>query len=147
MEDTSSCESYFCSSASLLIVLSTDICRINTCCFKKKSSWRLRLILCLPYPPKMGPGSVFGRREAKMSVVSHQSSGPVFLLSRSIPWILNTLTLPFIFLEEPWSSLNQVLVRSTVTVCLSQPMFLAYESQGTSWFTRQFDVTHIHAEL
>ena len=67
-----------------------------------------------------------------MSVVSHQSSGPVFLLSRSIPWILNTLTLPFIFLEEPWSSLNQVLVRSTVTVCLSQPMFLAYESQGTS---------------
>ena len=36
MEDTSSCESYFCSSDSLLIVLYTDICRINTCCLKKK---------------------------------------------------------------------------------------------------------------
>lgn len=95
----------------------------------------------------MGPGSVFDRKEAKMSAVNHQLSCPVFLLSRSIPWILNTLTLTFVFLEELWSSLDEIFIGPIVTLHLSQPTFLVDASQVTRWFTRQPCITHRHAEL
>lgn len=95
----------------------------------------------LTLPPKMGPGSVFGRKEAKMSAVNHQLSCPVFLLSTSIPWILITLTLTFVFLEELWSSLDEIFIGPIVTLHLSQPTFLADASQVTHWFTRQPCIT------
>ena len=54
MEDTSSCKSYLSSSDSLLIVLSTDICKINTCCFKKKKFLKTETNTLLTLPSQNG---------------------------------------------------------------------------------------------
>ena len=128
MEDTSSCESYFCPSDSLLIVLSTDICRINTCCFTKKKFLKTEATTVLTLPSQNGTRKCVWQEGSKN--VSSQSSVKWSNLSA-----LQIHSLGFKHFNSSFHLLrgtvvivDQVLIGSIVTLCLSQPMFLAYES-------------------